>query len=991
MSELAKRIAELTPEKRKLLAQKLQKKLLSQQLQGDEVALAQKDQILPQQREGNVFPLSFAQRRLWFLQQLEPQSAFYNMPAALRLAGRLCVDALERSLTTIVQRHEVLRTTFPTQQEQPVQVVAPSLPIYIRVIDLHGISADRLDSQINALAHAEAQCPFDLANGPLLRVYPLRLGQQTPVVTVPRARPATLPTPLATWEHVLLLTFHHIVSDGWSTGIFVREIAALYQAQINGEDGSKAASHVLPALPIQYADYTLWQRAWLQGQVMESQRAYWRQQLADAPALLELPTDWSRPAVQSYAGAQQSLLVSPELLEQLKSLSQREGVTLFMTLLAAFQVLLMRYSGQQYIVVGSPIANRTREELEGLVGFFVNTLALRTDLSGNPSFLQLLARVREVALQAYAHQDIPFEKLVLETQLQRDLSRHPLFQVLFSLEQTSIAQLALLELSANLMYVESYAAKFDLSLVASEELEGGLQLVMHYNTDLFTVTTIDRLLHYWQTLLEAIVQQPEQHITTLPLLTAEERQQLLITWNATTTAPLLEDVCVHQLFEHQVAQIPECVAVVCREEHLTYEYLNCKANQLSHYLQRQGSQPQGNHAQDNHAQGNHKGLPLQWNDDTSEADSLSCGSAISGGWSEIRVGLCLEKGPLSLIAQLAIFKAGWAYVFLDPAEPSTRLASIIDDARPHMILIFNPSFQSPSRKDIGSLGLRRGEVYTPNLHESSGNALAHVHVKDYAGTILSYEQCWQALPVEAAANPTVQLTAANLAYIVYTSGSTGRPKGVMSTHRGVVNYLRFLMQSYQLRREMTVLQIPPLGFDASVRDSFGTLVAGGRLVLTRSHETRDLQRMLVLLQEQHITHLLSIVPSFLRTLFDVAQTLKQSCPTVRQILISGENLSLAEVARARRIFAKHVEVVNQYGPTETTMTATYYRVAPASPAEGIALVGRPIANMQVYLLDQHMQPVPIGVAGEVYLGGPGLAWGYLGRPDATAEKFVPHR
>ena len=437
MSDLTQRMAELTPEKRKLIAQKLQKKLLSQQLQKNKEGISQA-QILPQERHGNVFPLSFAQRRLWFLQQLEPQSAFYNISAAFRLAGGLRVDVLERCVAVVIQRHEVLRTTFSLQQEQPVQVVAPSLPIQVMVIDLHGLPADRLDSQVIELAHAEAQRPFDLTCGPLLRVCLLRLA----VGQAQEGRDKPQPLRVSR-EHILLFTLHHIVADGWSSEIFMREVALLYQAQMNSAESETSPDlSLLPELPIQYADYTLWQRQWLQGEVLESQLAYWREQLAGAPALLELPTDRPRPAVQRYAGAQQSLWVSPELLEQLKNLSQQEGVTLFMTLLAAFQVLLMRYSGQNDIVVGTPIANRTREELENLIGFFVNTLVLRTDLSGNPSFLQLLARVREVALQAYAHQDLPFEKLVEELQPERDLSLQPLFQVLFSLETIGASPMA---------------------------------------------------------------------------------------------------------------------------------------------------------------------------------------------------------------------------------------------------------------------------------------------------------------------------------------------------------------------------------------------------------------------------------------------------------------------------------------------------------------------------------------------------------------------
>ncbi|TMC21726.1 MAG: amino acid adenylation domain-containing protein [Chloroflexi bacterium] len=923
MSELAKRIAELTPEKRKLLAQKLQKKLLSQQLQGDEVALAQKDQILPQQREGNVFPLSFAQRRLWFLQQLEPQSAFYNMPAALRLAGRLCVDALERSLTTIVQRHEVLRTTFPTQQEQPVQVVAPSLPIYIRVIDLHGISADRLDSQINALAHAEAQCPFDLANGPLLRVYLLRLGQQTPVVTVPRARPATLPTPLATWEHVLLLTFHHIVSDGWSTGIFVREIAALYQAQINGEDGSKAASHVLPALPIQYADYTLWQRAWLQGQVMESQLAYWRKQLADAPALLELPTDWSRPAVQSYAGAQQSLLVSPELLEQLKSLSQREGVTLFMMLLAAFQVLLMRYSGQQDIVVGTPIANRTREELEGLIGFFVNTLVLRTDLSGNLSFLQLLARVREVALQAYAHQDVPFEKL----------------QVLFSLDNAPLPSFELAGLSFRSMSVESQTAKFDLSLMLNEE-DTGLHTVVEYNTDLFEDATMTRLLEHWQVLLETIVHHPEQNIETLPLLTEADREQLLMQWNTTSydatsaQTDAAQDLCLHQLFERQVEQTPDAVAVVFEEQQVSYQQLNDQANHLAYRLREIGIGP----------------------------DCL--------------VGVCMERSLELLVGLLAVLKAGGAYVPLDPAYPQDRLAFLLEDAQVPVVLTQTQLYDRLTPFGIETICVEASPGHPQGMSLQWDGSACDARSSHCRGIPCG----WTGVQPE------------NLAYVIYTSGSTGKPKGVMVTHANVTRLFAITNDRFHFQSQDTWTFFHSSTFDFSVWEIWGSLLYGSRLVVVPYWQSRSPTEFYHLLVTEQVT-ILNQTPSAFGQLIqaDLASVERMDL-ALRLVIFGGEAL---DCRRLRPWFADHADqhpqLVNMYGITETTVHVTYYPITQTDvQVHRGSIIGGPLPAVQCYVLDAHQQLVPSGIAGELYIGGVGLARGYWQNASLTAERFVPH-
>ena len=507
-------------------------------------------------------PLSFAQQRLWFLEQLEPASALYNIHAAFRIQGALDHAALQRALDTIVARHEALRTTFAAPDGHPVQGIAAPRPVSLVMRDLAGHPADDREATCQRLLAAEVQRPFDLTRDLLLRAMLVRLGED---------------------EHVLLVVLHHIASDGWSMGVFWRELGLLYAAAAEGRPAD------LPDLPIQYADYAVWQRQGLQGDVLAAQLAYWRRQLAEAPPGLELPTDRPRPAVQTFRGAHRTHTLPPPLHAALEALSRAAGVTLFMTLLAAFQTLLARYTGQEDIIVGSPIAGRTRVETEGLIGFFVNTLALRTDLTGNPPFRTLLTRVRDVCLDAYAHQEVPFEKLVEELKPERTLSQSPLFQVMFALQNAPRTTLALPGLALTPLRVESGTAKFDLTVFVTAT-DAGLQTLVEYNTDLFDAATIDRLLGHFQTLLEGVVAAPERPVGDLPLLTAAERHQLLVAWNATATA-YPRDACIHTLFEAQVARTPEAVAVVCADQALTYRELNRRANQLAHYLRALGVGP----------------------------------------------------------------------------------------------------------------------------------------------------------------------------------------------------------------------------------------------------------------------------------------------------------------------------------------------------------------------------------------------------------------
>ena len=609
MSSISERLEDLSPSKRRLFLQRL-KEETARRVDLD----SQVPSLRPVSREEGL-PLSFAQERLWFLEQLEPGNTAYNIAAAYRLRGPLDVAALERSLNEIVRCHEVLRTTFATMDGRPVQVIAPEMSLTLPVEDLQELPEAEREAEAQRLLTEEAQRPFDLEKGPLLRAALLRLDEE---------------------EHVLLLTMHHIVSDGWSMGVFNRELAVLYEAFSVGKPSP------LPELPIQYADFAVWQREWLQGEVLEEQLAYWREHLGGDLSVLELPTDRPRPAAQSFRGATQSFVLSGDLTESLKALSRREGVTLFMTLLAAFKTLLYRYTGQEDVVVGSPIAGRNRSEIEGLIGFFVNTLVLRTDLSGNPTFRELLERVREVALGAHARQDLPFEKLVEALQPERDLSRNPLFQVMFAFQNAPMEALMLPGLTVTPLEVESETAQFNLTL-SMEETGQGLKGVVEYNTDLFDGVTIERMLGHFETLLEGVVVNPEQRLWELPLLTEAERYQLLVEWND-TEVEYPQDKCIHQLFEEQVERTPGAVAVVFEGEQLTYAELNRRANQLAHYLQKLGVGP------------------------------------------EVLVGICVERSLEMVVGLLGILKAGGAYVPLDPAYPKERLAFMLEGTQAPVLL-----------------------------------------------------------------------------------------------------------------------------------------------------------------------------------------------------------------------------------------------------------------------------------------------------------------
>ncbi len=869
MSDLTQRIASLSPEKRALLMRQLQEK---QAATAKEQAISKRDNLA-------VFPMSFAQQRLWFLDQYEPESSFYNVPAALRLTGTLDVEALKRSLNEVVRRHEVLRARFVTEKGHPVQVVAPELIVSLPVTDLQHLREEEREAEAVRLATEEAQRPFDLRGGPLVRASLLKLSDE---------------------EHVALLTMHHIVSDGWSVGILIREIATLYQALSAGKPSP------LPQLRIQYFDFAYWQREWLQGDVLDAQLTYWKQQLGDIPPVLELPTDWPRPALQTLNGAHYTFKLSSELSKELKVLSREEGATLFMTLLAAFQTLLYRYTGQDDIAVGTPVANRNRADVEDLIGFFVNTLVMRADLSGGTSFRELLRQVREVALGAYAHQDVPFEMLVDELRVERSLSHTPLFQVAFALQGALLEDLQLSDLALSQMEVESGTAKFEMTLFM-EDRANGLVGMLEYNTDLFEATTIERLTGHYQALLEGIVADPDQSIAALPMLTETERQRLLDEWSGIETVYPREQT-IHGLFVGQVERTPDATAVICDENQLTYQELNRRANLLARHLQSLGVGP------------------------------------------EVLVGIFMDRSLEAVVAHLAILKAGGAYLPLDTDYPQERLAFMMEDGQIPVILT--------------------QERMVAALPEHKAKAIC-------------LDTGWEAICAESGTDPASGVTADNLAYVMYTSGSTGRPKGISVVHRGVVRLVKTTNYA-DLTSDEVFLQLAPISFDASTLEIWGPLLNGGRLVVMPS-QSPSLAEIGQALKRYQVTTLWLTASLFHLMVDERFEDLKH----LEQLLAGGDVLSVSHVRRVVEGLGG-VRMIDGYGPTENTTFSTCYPVKDPDRIRKSVPIGYPIANTRVYILDARLQPVPIGVTGELHIGGDGLARGYLARPKQTAERFIPN-
>jgi amino acid adenylation domain-containing protein len=830
------------------------------------------------------FPASFAQQRLWFIDQMTPGKATYNLPGALRVTGKLDVAVLKKALEEVSRRHETLRTRFVSVQGEAQQVIEDQVKVQLPIVDLTSIAGEQeREAEAVRLAQEEAREPFDLKQAPLFRGKLLRLG---------------------VLDHVLLFTMHHIISDAWSMGVLIEEISVLYDAFSIGRPSP------LSEIPIQYADFSEWQREWLAGGVLEAQLAYWKEQLAGI-SVLQLPTDRPRPTTQSQNGAVYEFAVEAKVAQQLRKLAEERGATLFMVLLSAFQTLLYRYSGQADIAVGTPTAGRGSNETEKLIGFFINTLVLRGDLFGAPSFLELLQRTKEVTLEAYTHQDVPFEKLVEVLSPERNLGSTPLFQVMMVLQNAPQSDLRLGSATLQAFnIVDNGTSKFDLLLQLGEDGMGMLTGSLQYSTDLFDRATIGRFIEHYRKLLRGIAEGPLQSIDGLPLLTANEEKQVVEEWNR-TSVEFERRKFVPGLIEEQVDRTPTATALRYEEEELTYQELNERANQLARQL-----------------------------------GELGVGA-------EARVGLLIERSVEMVVGLLGVLKAGAAYVPLDPDYPAERLSYMLESAEIKVLLT---------------------QEY---LREQ---------VPGYGGPVLELDGAEEQKRIgeQSRENLNVGIEGENLAYLIYTSGSTGRPKGVMNSHGGLVNRLLWMQEEYRLRGDDVVLQKTPFSFDVSIWEFFWPLMEGAKLVLARPGGHQDPSYLAQLIHEQKITRL-HFVPSMLSVFLDEERG--KQCKSIRQVVCSGEALG-GELARRCLDSMPWVELHNLYGPTEAAIDVTYWQCKVEDSRASVP-IGKGIANIRVYVVDKEMEPVPVGVPGELYLGGVGLARGYWGRGDLTAERFVP--
>src|ERR1051326_1480240 len=849
--------------------------LLQKLLREEGFRASDTDQILPREQHGPA-PLSFAQQRLWFLQQLDPESYVYNIPVALRIEGDLDVTALEDAINQVICRHESLRTTFRTVDGQAHQFVNPPFRLHLFPEAIQLSAETSCETEIAKLANQELRCAFDLTAGPLIRATLLRFADT---------------------DHVLLLTMHHIVADGWSIGVFLRDLGACYgSAQGQQPD--------LPRLRIQYADFAAWQRDEKHNALLAAQLEYWKDQLTGLSPRLELPTDRPRPDHRAFHGANIPFVVSRKLQERLAELGRSEGATLFMVLLAALNVLLHRYSGQEDIAVGTPVAQRNRPEIEELIGFFVNTLVLRTQLSGELTFRELLRRVREVSLGALAHQDLPFEKLVEELHPQRSLGHSPLFQVMLDLQNAPMELKQINGLRLSLFPVETETAKFDLTLTFSQTDEG-LDAALEYSRELFDEATARRMVASFLTLLEAIAEHPDTRIDLLPMLTEGEKQKLLAEWND-TKLDHTERTYVHRVFEQRAERIPDGVAVVCAGEAFSYEQLNRRSNQLARCLQHSGAAP-GN-----------------------------------------LLGICLARSAEMPLAILAVLKSGCLYVPLDPPSPAERLAFMMRDAQLKALVTHSRLMPRIPQMPVQIICLDR-----------ASDAVANESDESLPGT------------------PLLDLPA----YVIYTSGSTGTPKGVVVSRRNLV-HSTLARLAYYAEPAATFLLLPSFSFDSSVAGLFWTLCQGGTLVIPEETSHRDLAHLGELIERHSVSHLLC-VPSLYRFLLEQEQG---SLRSLRVAIVAGEPCP-ADLVDLHRQHAPQASLFNEYGPTEATVWSAVYDFRYFAGSKTVP-IGRPIANTKLYILDRHLQPVPIGATGELYVGGEGVSQGYLNHAELTAERFI---
>ncbi len=875
ISEKLKHRVALSPEQRALLELRLKEK------RGNSV---NRQRITPGERTG-VYPLSFEQERLWFLHLLEPNSLMHNLNRTGMFEGPLDVKALQRGFDEVVRRHEILRTTLTLADGRPVQIVEPAREGMLPFIDLSGLPVEEREARYDELAAEQARTPFDMAKGPLMRAALVRLANE---------------------KHALVLTLHHVITDWWSFNLLYRELLTLYQAYLSGSNSP------LPELSIQYGDYARWQREWLQGKELETMLSYWKQQLSGRPHLLNLPADRPRPIQQTFHGRRVHFGFPKELYQSLEALSRAEDVTPFIAALAVYQVLLYRYTAQEEILVGTPSANRSKLETERLIGFLLNTLVLRGDFSGDPTFRQLLARLRETVVGAYAHQDLPFQKLVEELKTERNLNVMPLVQANFIFLSTqmpnldaAIPQLTLPEqagLKMRLNNVEHIASEFDLTL-GLQNLPGYLDGFFEYNTELFDETTISRMVGHLRMLMEAVVTNPDERISELPLLTTEERSALLPRSEDNTIAGSTFQR-VHQLLEMQAATNPNTTAFIFEEERVSYRELNERANKLAHYLMLQGVGP------------------------------------------EVPVGILLERSVEMVVALLAVFKAGGVYVPLEPLYPTQRLALMLNDAEARLVLT--------------------QETLAARLPAQEINLIRVDTVPDV-------------IAQQSKENPSNRLVPDNRAYVIYTSGSTGQPKGVQITHGALSNLLNAIKQNLTLTSEDIFLALATISFDISTLEIFLPLTIGARFVLADHAAARDGARLLSMI-EQHGVTIVQATPATWHLMLEAGWDSQRAL----KLITCGEVLPRRIV---RELLRRSDSIWNLYGPTEITV---YSHVARLTAEHETALFGYPIAGVQACVLDKDLQPVPIGLAGEIHIGGIGVARGYLSSPALTAERFIPN-
>lgn len=825
-------------------------------------------------------PLSFSQRRLWFLDRLDAGSYAYNLPMALRLVGPLQVAALKRSLTEIVRRHEILRTCFPIVDESPVQRIVDVLDPPLTLVDLRNLPEPDRAAEEKRLVDEELKRPFELETGPLLRALLVQLTEQ---------------------EHLVLVVMHHIISDGWSLGVFLQEAATLYNAYVQD------MLPELPELSVQFADFAIWQRQYLESQRGDDQIRYWRNQLAGAPSYLNLPTDRNRPPLQTFDGHTEYFQLPAELSQGVRMLGQRTGVSPFMIFQAALALLLSRYSGQQDLIIGSPVANRNFRELEPLIGFLLNNLVLRFDLSGDPTFQEFLQRVRHLTLEATAHQDVPFEQLVEVLQPERNLSYSPLFQVMLDYQQDVMTDLALHGLTVTKVPLDTPFSRFDLTLYIKDS-GASFSGALEYNTALFERGTMLRLAGHLEELLRQVVADPDQRLSAVSFVSAAERHQLLVEWNRTRVS-FPSTSCFHRLFEEQVERRPDAPAVACGADRLTYRQLNERANRLAHHLRSLGAGP------------------------------------------EARVGICLERSLEMLVGLLGVLKAGAAYVPLDPAYPKERITYMLEDAAVRLLVTQSEVLAGWAPPGITPVCLERD-------HE--------------------------AIDRQSSQNPVLALDAANLAYTIYTSGSTGKPKGVEISHRALVNFLNAMRLRPGLSEQDVVLAVTTIAFDIAALELYLPLLVGAQIVLMDRTTAIDGGHLLTELQRSGAT-VMQATPATWRLLLAASW---QGTPGLK-ILCGGEAMPRD---LARQLMGRGGAVWNLYGPTETTIWSTVGKVAAdeeVGRSEAPQPIGRPIDNTRIYILDEQLRPVPVGIPGALFIGGEGLARGYRRQPALTAEKFIP--